>query len=438
MRLSLKLPIAAAAATTAIVVSLGACGTADSSGGTAQELSKDKVTLRIDWWGADARHERTNKAIKAFEAKYPNITVTGEFSDWNGYWDKLATATAGGNAPDVIQMDQLYLASYADRGVLADLSKQPELDTKTLAPSVLDTGRSKGVLYGMPISTSAWGILVNQDKLKALGLTLPDTDSWTWSQFTAFANSVTKASGGKVHGLVPWSNEFSLQLYARQHGEALFKDGKVAITPTTLAGYFQQAKDWADSGASPSASQFAEQASASLDQTDFSTGKVAMIFSNITQLSAYAKAAGGANLVAVKLPTEDKNATKYSYLKPGMYWSVASGSKHRAEAELLVNFLVNTTDAGQILGSERGIPANTTVLDAITGTLTPDEKKTVDYTTSIQNIMGPAPSIVPNGASDLDKNILRYVQDVMFGRQKADAAATAFITELQSSIDTAK
>src|SRR5690349_20865388 len=141
MRTTRKLAALAAV----IMVGLTACGTADSSGGGQQELSKDKVTLRIDWWGADARLQNTQKAIAAFQAKYPNITVKPEYSDWNGYWDKLATATAGGNVPDVIQMDQSYLASYADRGVLADLSKQPELDTTALPPTVLDSGRSQGV-----------------------------------------------------------------------------------------------------------------------------------------------------------------------------------------------------------------------------------------------------------------------------------------------------
>lgn len=428
---------AAIAVAMAIAFTPTACGTSTSSGTEAQKLSADKVTLRLDWWGGETRHENTTKAIAAFEAAYPNITVTGESGDWSGYWDKLATATAGGNIPDVFQMDQSYLASYADRGVLADLSKQPQLDTKALPSKVLDTGRSKGVLYAMPIATTAWGILVNQDKVKSLGLTLPDTDTWTWSQFTAFADSVTKASGGKIHGVAPWHNEFSLQLYARQHGEALYTNGKVSITPATVAGYLQQTKDWADSGASQSAAQFSEQASASLDQMDFSTGKVVMIFSNITQLTAYSKAAGNANVVAVKLPTEDKNTTKYNYLKPGMYWSVAAASKHRAEAELLINFLVNTTDVGRIFGTERGIPSNPTILESIKGALTDNDKKAVAFTQSVENTLGAPPDLTPNGASDIDQYTLRAVQDVMFGRQTAGNAAMKFISQLQSSIDNA-
>src|SRR5690349_19390257 len=100
------------------------------SGGGSTELSNEPVTLRFTWWGSDARHQRTQQVITLFQKKYPNITVKGEFKDWNGYWDSLATTTAAQEAPDVIQMDELYLASYAQRGALLDLNRvRDHLDT---------------------------------------------------------------------------------------------------------------------------------------------------------------------------------------------------------------------------------------------------------------------------------------------------------------------
>lgn len=432
---------AAAAAVTVAVATLGltACAVGNSSGSsTSAELSKGDVNLRVMWWGGDARTELTQKAISAFEAKYPNIHVTGEFSDWNGYWDKLATATAGGDAPDVIQMDQLYLASYGDRGALADLSKLPQLDTSTLPSAVLGMGKSNGTQYAMPISTAAFGILVNKTKLDELGLTLPDTDTWTWDQFDAFAKSVTEKSGGKTVGITPWNNEYSLQLAARQAGDNLFTDGQISIKPATLTAYFQRALDWSKDGAAQSASQFAEQASATLDQSDFATGKSAMIFSQVSQLTAYAAAAGNANVVIAKLPTDDANASKFTYFKPGMYWSVSSQSSHPAEAALFINFMVNETEAGKILGTERGLPANPDVVTAIKPDLTADEQKVVAYTDAMTPLLGDAPEIVPNGASDLDTQILRYLQDVLFEKKTPAQAADGLISEVKSSIQSAK
>jgi multiple sugar transport system substrate-binding protein len=427
------LPVAAALA-------LSACGTGDNPADAdppSATLSSGDVTLRMTWWGADARHELTQQAIDAFEKEHPTIDVVGEFGDWSGYWDKLATTTAGGSPADVMQMDQLYLASYADRGVLADLETLPQLNTSNLDASILDLGRAQGTLAAMPISTTAFTILVNQDVLDKLGLTLPDTEQWTWEELDAFAQAVTEASGGSVVGIAPWSNEYSLQLYARQHDESLFTDGDVSISPKTLAGYFQQGLDWVKEGAAQPASQFAEQSAVSLDQSDFSTGKQAMTFTQVTQISAYSAATGGANLVPVKIPTEDANATPYSYLKPGQYWSVSAQSEHPAEAALLVDYLVNSTEAGAILGTERGIPANAQVRESLASGLAPDEQKAVDFVSSLENELGEAPEIVPNGASELDKIILRHMLEVLFERQTPQAAADALIAEVQSSIDAA-
>src|SRR5665647_3790127 len=334
--------------------STGAGGTTD----TGPPLSSGDVTLRVNWWGGDARVEGTNQAIEAFPAKYPNIHVTGEFSDWNGYWDKLATSVAGGNAPDVVQMDELYLASYAQRDTLYDLSKLSQVDTSQLDPSVVGLGKSNGTLNALPIRTTGFGIVVNDDALAQLGLTLPDADTWTWDDLSAFAKKISDASGGSAVGISPMSNGYSLRLWARQHGEELFTDGKVSISPEALAGYFQLAVDWTKSGAAASASHQAEVASVALDQSDIATGKQVLSFIQATQITAYSAAAGGAKFSLVPIPTDDANKAPYGYLKPGMYWAVSAKSEHPAEAALFVNFMINDLDAGRILGTERGIPSN--------------------------------------------------------------------------------
>lgn len=433
---------AVAVAAVAATLTLAACGTdnggSDKPSGDAT-LSNEKVTLSMDWWGADSRVKLTQQVIDAFEKKYPNITVEPQYSDWNSYWDKLATSTAGGNAPDVMQMDQLYLASYAQKDALADLSTvSSQLDTSHLPAAVLGMGKYNGKQYAMPISTTGFGVVINKTILDNLGLTLPDTDKWTWQQFEDFAASISKASGGKIVGASPLSNEFSLQLWTRQHGEGLFTGNKITASQATIASYFQQALDFQKSGASASASRYTEQAALSIDQTDFSQGKQAMIFTQATQLTQYTASTKGANLILAKLPTDDANTAKYAYLKPGMYWAVSSKSKHPAEAAALVNFFVNDPDAGKILGTERGIPANPDIVTAITPNLTAPEKASVEYTNSLSGILGDAPAIVPNGASQLDSIIGRDIGEVLFKRQTPDSAAKNFLIEVQADIDNAQ
>ncbi|WP_277212596.1 ABC transporter substrate-binding protein [Isoptericola croceus] len=426
---------AAGTAAAAVTLSLAACGVAQTQGST--ELTDEPVTLRVTWWGGDTRHARTQEVFDLFEEAYPNITIEPEFSDWSGYWEKLATATAGGNSPDVIQMDQLYLASYASRGSLVDLGSQPQLDTSGLEPAVLQMGTWDDTLYAMPISTTSTGLLVNTDLVEEVGVPLPDTSTWSWDEFESWAEEVTDESPGDTYGTNVIYNEFTLQLFARQHGDQLFSEEDIVIRPETLADYFQLALDWTTHGAAPSASTTAETLTLPLDQTLFATGKTAAIFTPSTMITAYA-AAIDAELELVPLPTPDEDTTSYDYFKPGMYWSVASKSEHPAEAALLVDFLVNDPEAARIIGTERGIPANAQSLDALGEDLTVEERKAADFAEQRTPHLGEAPAIVPNGASDIETILSRYLQDVMFEVRTPQEAADALIAEVQSSTEAAQ
>lgn len=438
---------AAVALTAVLSASLGlaACGTqsqdpaptasaqeTDSAEETAPEVSDDPVTLRVFWWGGDGRHERTQQAIELFESTHENITVEPEFSDWAGYWDKLATATAGGNAPDLMQMDQLYLASYAERGTLADLSSLSQIDTSGMDDAVLGMGKAGDGLYGMPISVTGLGVLVNVDLLNELGVGIPDDSTWTWDDFDAWTASVTEASDGEVYGTTLGFIEFQLQLFARQLGDKLFDGSDIVVSAETMEQFFQKNLDWVNNGGSPNGSVQAERVNLALDQLDFSVGKAASLFSPSTTITAYTAALNDANLELLKLPTVDDVQEGWQYLKPGMYWSISSKSEHPAEAALLLDFLVNDPEAAKILGVERGIPATSAALEAIRPDLTGPEAKAVEFAESLD--LGEAPAIVPTGAAEVQSVLQRYALEVVLEQKTPAEAAEAFIAEMQTAI----
>lgn len=93
--------------------SLAACGGGGASG---------EPHLRITWYGDPETNRAFEAAITAFKQEHPKVSFDSTASPWEGYWDKLATQAAGGNAPDVLVQDALYIAEYAGRGALLDLS----------------------------------------------------------------------------------------------------------------------------------------------------------------------------------------------------------------------------------------------------------------------------------------------------------------------------
>ena len=71
-----------------------AATTGDTAGNSAQkadtpEQSLEKIELRMSWWGSQERHDKTLAAIELFEKQNPGVTITGEYSGFDGYMDKL-------------------------------------------------------------------------------------------------------------------------------------------------------------------------------------------------------------------------------------------------------------------------------------------------------------------------------------------------------------
>ncbi|MEO6085232.1 MAG: extracellular solute-binding protein [Umezawaea sp.] len=423
-------------AVAALSLVLTACsGRGDT--GSDPELSGQPVTLRVTWWGADARAKLTNDAIAAFQKKYPNIKVEGQYKDWSGYWDALATTTAAKDSADVVQMDELYLASYADRGALYDLGKVKKIvNTSQFDGEALATGQVGGAQYALPIGVGVLSTVVNADLFGKYGVALPDDKTWTWDDYARIAKELTTKSGGEIHGSAgaPGFDAGSLKYWIRQDGGNLFdQDGKVSAKPESLVKMWKFGLDLISSEASVKASTMVEDVTAGIAAGSFATGKAAISVAYNTQITALRKANGG-DLRLVRMPhIVDIKADSF---KPSMYWAVSSQSEHPAEAAAFVDFMLNSQEAADILKTERGIPANKETRAHLEAGLTGPDKAAVEYMNAVTP--GAAPVVTPNGGSGIEPMLQRYSQEVYFGKSSPEAAADAFIKELQREIDAAK
>ncbi|TDV54793.1 ABC transporter substrate-binding protein [Actinophytocola oryzae] len=415
-------------------LALSACS---GSGGGSTALSNEPVTLRFTWWGSDARHQRTQQVIKLFQAKHKNITVKGEFKEWNGYWDSLATSAAAQEAPDVIQMDELYLASYAERGALLDLSRvRDHLDTSGIDEDILSTGKVEDKQYAIPTGLNAYSMVVNTDILDRFGIDLPDDDTWSWDDLTEIGGKVSAAGGGQITGVQSWGFDMGgLNVWIRQTGGTLFDDrGDVSVKPEVLADYWSYLVELADKHVAPPPSVTVERATASLDQSGTATNTAAFGTWWNTQLVSLV-AASGQNLKLLKLPGEADAKKRGTFFKSSMYWSVFSRSKHPGEAALLVDFLTNSREAAEVMLTDRGVPGNKAIREFIQPKLDPADQAAVEYLDDLK--ASPPPRVTPNGGSNIEKILQRHTEQVLFGQVKPDQAATSFITELQAEIDAA-
>jgi multiple sugar transport system substrate-binding protein len=419
----------------AVAVSLLAtgCGASADSGGN------EEVTLRFAWWGNEYLNAQTEKVISAFEEQHPNIKIESEPGEWAGYWDKLATKTAANDAPDVIQMDQKYIAEYGGRGALLDLSKQGGIDTSKLDKESLASGQYDDAQYGLSTGKNAYVIMANTKVFEAANVPIPDDTTWTWDDFLDTAAKLSAAGDGKSYGAAYGSNEADLIIWLRQHGENLYSDdGKLAFDTATAAGFWERLKEQRDSKASPPATEATEDSGAGLEESLFGTNRVGMAWWWTNQLGSL-ETTTGSSIRMLRAPSIDgKSADNGMYFKPTMFWSASSRTKHAQEAATFINYLSNSPAAGAILMTDRGVPANSEIVESITSGLKPADTTVVGFLKEIAPDIAGAPPVPPVGAGSVQNVIKRFTDEVLYDRLTPQAAAESFRKEVEAMLATAR
>jgi multiple sugar transport system substrate-binding protein len=419
----------AALCLTGVLLAVTACGGGSSGGSSGGDGT---VELRFGWWGNNDRAAATQRVIDAFQKQNPGIKVKGSYTDFNSYFDRLATEVAGGRAPDVITLGGAYPREYGDRGALLDLSRTA-LKTDRIGAAALDNGKFGGVQYGVPTGVNAIAVVVNEAVFDQAGVPLPDEDTWTWDDFTRIATQLAGKLPKGTFALADPTRTDMLDAYSRQRGEALYTaDGKVGVSEKTLVDWWTMTLGLMKAGATPPASQTAELITQPApEQSLMGRGQAAMQFDWSNQLSALSKAAGQP-LRLMRVPGESTRPGMW--LQASQIYSINARSEHPQEAAKLVDFLVNSPEAGKIILADRGIPANSDVRAAIQGVLGEAEKTQAAFIDALTPKAGPPLVIGPAGSTDTPKILDRVNAEVLFGRQQPAAAAADFVQQVSTAI----
>ena len=407
-----------------------------SVGNESDSDSEGTVALRMSTWGNDSRLKLTEEAVAAFEQANPGITVTVENSEFGSYWDKLATQTAADDSPDVIQMDEAYIAAYGGRDALLDLSTQSSvLDLSAMDAKVLDTGKVGGKLVGAPVGVALFSVGVNPDLLKQAGLEMPDDKTWTWDDLATMASTVTEKLGSKgVVGMDFFGlGAAETGVWARQRNQEVFPiEGQTAVTAETLVSYFEFAQRMVDTKATPAAGSQVENTTRALDASPFATNTAAFHLQFHTQIAAFV-AASGSDLQLLRLPARASGESPRMVNKASMYWSLPARGEHSEEAAKLVSFLMTDPAAVKILKVERGVPAIPAVQSEIEPVLDATGKMSLAFAQDLQDEVVAPPQVTPQNASGYGGEVTRIGTDVLFERKSPADAAQELLAVIEES-----
>lgn len=414
-----------------MTLSLAACGSGGSDNSKKDTSGDGKTKIKITWWGGQSRHDYTQKMLDLYTESHPDIEFEGIPSGWDGYFDKLSTQAASGSMPDIVQMDYLYLTTYAKNNSVADLQQFVDdgtIDVSGIDKDLLSTGESNDILAGAVLSSSLMSVGYNPEVFKEAGIEEPTSD-WTWSDFIEINKTIKEKTGKYGSAMSPVIDTNNFNYWVRQHGGQLFSDDNKSLgydDDQIFADYITMFKDMMDEGSVPNPDEWAQIETLGQEAGPVVTGDGAMIF----EWNNYAAKLSGVNdkLKIVTPPLSDDSEDKGLWMKPGMFFSISESSKVKKEAAEFIDWFINSEEANDLMMAERGTPASSEIRQHMidSGKLNPQQQEMFQYVDDAAVLCGDTPAPDPVGMSEINEAFKNVANSAFLGQATPEEAAKDF------------
>lgn len=401
---------------------------------TAQPSGGENVVIKMTWWGGQTRHDQTQQVCDLYTSQHPNVTFELSPSGWDGYFDKLSTQTASGSMPDIVQMDYLYLTTYAKNNSLTDLQQfidNGTIDVSNIDSNLLQTGSIDGKMSALVLSTSLLNVGYNPDVLAEAGVEEP-TSAWKWSDFVTMCETVHDKTGkyGVSMDSVADTNIFNY--WVRQHGGKLFSDDNKSLgydDDQIFVDFVSMWNDLMGKEAMPDPDEYAQIATLGQEAGPVVTGDAASIF----EWNNYASKVSTVNdkIKMITPPLPDASDAKGLWMKPGMFFAIAETSKVKQEAAEFINWFVNSEEANDIMMAERGTPVSSAVRQHLidSGKLGAQQVAMFEGIAAATELCGETPAPDPAGISEVNEAFKKAANSVYYGQASVEEAAASFREE---------
>ena len=319
----------------------------------------DPIKLTMSWWGGDERHEATQKAVDAFTAKYPNITVETTFSAWSGWEEVMGLAFSSGTAEDIVQINWNWIEAFgADGATFHDLYQYSDvLDLSQFPENNLAASELNGKLMGLPISVTARTMFWNQEVFDKAGIAIPTT----WDELLAAGETFKTVLGDDYYPmmLTEYDRALFMAYYLQSvYGKDWVVNGELNYSKEEIIEGFEMLRLLEDSHVIPTVQMIYDYAASVVDQSDrWIDGYWAGIY---TWSSSYVN-------LAIALPDPDQMVAgamfggfpyKGGLNKISQEFAISATCEHPVEAAALLNFLLNEEEGVILMSDQRGVPAS--------------------------------------------------------------------------------
>ncbi|MFC5789312.1 ABC transporter substrate-binding protein [Agromyces tardus] len=181
------------------VAALALAGCAGQGKSSAEEADPNaKVTL--DFWNGFTGPDgpALEQVVSDFNASQDRITVKTNIMPWDTLYQKVLTAVAGKNGPDIVAMSASRLPQYASEGLFQpvdDYYENADYESDALTPAAAEASVFDGKNYGVPVNLATMLMYYNKDLFTAAGLD-PEAPPKTWDEFAAMVPKLTVDEDG--------------------------------------------------------------------------------------------------------------------------------------------------------------------------------------------------------------------------------------------------
>ncbi|WP_445403039.1 sugar ABC transporter substrate-binding protein [Streptomyces sp. LE64] len=408
---------AARTATVAVALAtafgITACGSSGGGGVAADE----KQTLTV--WAMGAEGEKLGAVAEEYTKANPNVTVKVTPVGWDVAHQKLVSAAAAGNLPDIAQMGGTYMGEFAELGALEPVDTEV-FDEKDFFPAAWEQGIVDGTAYGVPWYVDTRVLYYRTDLAEQAGI---DKAPATWAELREAAAAYQDGAGTKWGLSIQPSGLDTVQsfypfLYSAG-GEIVDGDGKAAIgSPAAVKAFEEYGKYFAEGLAKKSVTP-------GYDVTkDFNTGDVPMFFSGPWIMSIlkdqYPDLDG--KWAVAKVPTGEQSVS----MAGGSSLVISKDSDHKAAAKEFISHLTDTKGQADWYERTSDLPAATAAWES--GELATDPNLQV-FREQMETAKN-TPTLAQ--WSEITSKVDRAVESVTQGKASAEEAAKKAQSEVES------
>jgi multiple sugar transport system substrate-binding protein len=185
-------------AAAALVVS--ACGRDDDAdsgdGAEASSVGEGPAEGTIEVWAMGTEGEQLDVLGDAFTEENPDATVEVTPVPWDGAHDKIATAIAAGETPDVSLIGTTWMGEFAKTGGLAP-TPEGLVNPDDFFSGPWESTVVEDTSYGVPWYVETRALYYRTDMAEQAGLEPPTS----WDELKAFAKGLQE-QGGAQYGII--------------------------------------------------------------------------------------------------------------------------------------------------------------------------------------------------------------------------------------------